>query len=467
MTAADSESLDLLAGRLERGELTATALAELALERHERRGAELRAYKEFGGERVLTEARAVDAARASGMALGPLAGIPTSVKDLYGVAGYPTYAGTPRRLPREFEVEGFLVRELRRQLAVVTGKTHTVELAYGGLGTNPHWETPVNPWDGAVERVAGGSSCGAGVSLHEGSALIALGTDTACSIRTPSSFTGTVGLKTTRGRWATSGIFPLSPTLDTAGALTRTVRDAAFFFGAVDPDHGDPALLLRELDSASAEALTIGVVRSPLWELAPDVSAAVRSGLAALEAAGARLVDVDLPEFDQAYEWYAAGTLTASECRAFLELRLPEWIASIHPTVARRLERAQDVRAHELLVALQRRDQLMAAGRQACAHVDVLATPTVPLAAPAIAEVEDLDDYAAANAFTSRAANPVNVMGLCAISLPCGADSNGVPVGLQLIAGPDEDEPLLAAALCAERVLGTVGEQLGRAPRAG
>ncbi len=127
------------------------------------------------------------------------------------------------------------------------GKTHTVELAYGAVGMNPHWTTPRNPWDAGTHRIPGGSSAGAGVSLWEGSALVALGSDTGGSVRIPASLTGTVGHKTTKGRWPTDGVVQLSATLDTVGALTRSVADSVHFFGAIDPAWGDPAALLDHL----------------------------------------------------------------------------------------------------------------------------------------------------------------------------------------------------------------------------
>ena len=145
------------------------------------------------------------------------------------------YAGSSRLMPDALQREGPLVENLRQQRAVFTGKTHTVEFAFSGLGLNSHWGTPRNPWDTAVHRVPGGSSSGAGVSLIEGSAILAFGSDTAGSVRIPASLTGTVGLKTTHGRWPLAGIVPLSPTLDTAGLLARTADDMLFAFAAIDP----------------------------------------------------------------------------------------------------------------------------------------------------------------------------------------------------------------------------------------
>ena len=182
----------------------------------------------------MRQAAAADAAFAAGNRLGPLQGIPVSVKDLYGVEGLPIFAGSPRELPLEWRREGWLVRRLRDQLAIVMGKTHTVEFAFGGLGISAHWPVPWNPQDRKTHRSPGGSSSGAGVSLGEGTALIALGTDTGGSVRIPASVTGNVALKTTAGRWPTTGIVPLSTTFDTAGFLARSAADAAFAFESVD-----------------------------------------------------------------------------------------------------------------------------------------------------------------------------------------------------------------------------------------
>jgi len=165
MSARLSGSLQATAEALAGGKTSSLALVEAAIARHERYGAALGAYKTWDAEKARLQARAADAAFASGAVTGPLQGIPISVKDLYGVKGWPTFAGTAKRLPTAWESEGPVIATLRRQLGVVMGKSHTVELAFGGLGVNPHWGTPSNPWDARAHRIPGGSSSGAGVSL--------------------------------------------------------------------------------------------------------------------------------------------------------------------------------------------------------------------------------------------------------------------------------------------------------------
>lgn len=465
MTEILDEPLAAIAAALRDGETSAEELTALAVERHARVGDRLNAYKEFDPDRALGEARAADAARKCGFPWGPLGGLPVSVKDLYGVRGYPTFAGTGRRLPREWEDEGFLVRALRGQMAVVVGKTQMVELAFGGLGNNAHWGAPVNPWDAAAHRAPGGSSSGAPVSLWEGSAVLALGTDTAGSIRVPAAMTGTVGQMTTFGRWPADGLVPLSPTLDTVGALTRSVRDAAYFFAAVDPRHGDPERFLATLERPDLFGVRIGVARTRAWEEGQDdVVEAARAALRELESHGARVVSVELPELDAAFDLYVSGRIVPPECLAFVEERLPDWMELLHVTVGKRLRDAAAVTAREYLDALSRRRRLQAAAAPRLEAVDVVATPTVAFTPVRLSEVEDLEEYMRQNRRITCATNPVNVLDLCAISIPCGLDRSGMPVGLQLIGRNSEDERLLAVALAAERVLGTAVERLGLPP---
>lgn len=187
-----NRSLADLVVDLRSGKANAQDLACAVIENHGSSGHSLNAYKTWDKEKIIRQAMAADSALKAGIDRGLLQGLPVSVKDLFGVKGFPTFAGSPKPLPEQWEREGPVIKARRRQLAVVTGKTHTVEFAFGGLGVNPHWTTPRNSWDREEHRVPGGSSSGAGVSLTIGSALMALGTDTAGSVRIPASMTGNV-----------------------------------------------------------------------------------------------------------------------------------------------------------------------------------------------------------------------------------------------------------------------------------
>lgn len=458
MSDSLSLPLEVLASRVRLGRIRAEDLVHEAAAAHEAKGADLNAYVEWGNEQALARAREVDAWVARGRDPGALAGVPVSVKDLYGVEGFRTRAGTSLDLPPPFEGEGFLVRRLKAAGALIVGKTHTVEMAYGGVGINPHRGTPVNPWDAGAHRVPGGSSSGAGVSLWEGSAVVALGSDTGGSIRIPASATGVFGHKTTAGRWPTTGVVPLSRTLDTVGALTRTAADAEFLFSVID---GAPAA-----DRALSQ-LRIGVpARVRAWTTAQsDIAEAVRQALSELEAAGAVVTDTDAPELDEAEAAYMTSGIVSTECAAFLRRALPDVPPTLDPLVAGRLASALDRSAADYLDALDGMADLALRVQPRFEGFDVLVTPTLPITPPTVASLADLDDYFEANRRMLANTSPVSFLGLCAVSLPVDVDGAGLPVGLQLIAPAGDDPVLLGWARAIEDVLGHAGRRLPQPPR--
>jgi aspartyl-tRNA(Asn)/glutamyl-tRNA(Gln) amidotransferase subunit A len=461
-------SLAALSTELRERRVSAVELMTAALDRHERLGDRLRAYKMWDGGRALAAARKVDRAISAGRSVGPLAGVPVSVKDLYGVDDLPTFAGTPRQLPERWSKDAWLVARVRAAGACFVGKTHTVELAFGGVGINPHWETPWNPWDADTHRIPGGSSAGAGVSLCEGSALLALGSDTGGSIRIPAALTGNVGLRTSLGRWPTTGVVPLSSTLDTVGALARTVEDTAWFFGSVDPKWEDPRALLKQLERTKLRGTRVGIPRCDIWEeCQPDIREALDLALAALEAHGASLVEIDGELLDDGFEVaLAQRPLAATELRAFLERDLPGWIDILHPIIRERLSHAPLPGDPLYLEAVARHRRLVAQASALFEQADVLALPTNIMTPPPVAELADLGRYAQVNRQVLRPNYPVSVLGLTAISIPAGLDDTAMPVGLQLVGRGGADEALLGVALAAERVLGTAAAQFGTAPAA-
>jgi aspartyl-tRNA(Asn)/glutamyl-tRNA(Gln) amidotransferase subunit A len=459
-------SLPELARALRDDRTSAVEIVEAALDRHRRFGERLHAYKLFDGQGALASARRIDERFAAGRDPGPLAGIPVSVKDLYGVDGLPTFAGTPRQLPAKWSRDAWLVARVRAQGACIIGKTHTVELAFGGVGINPHWDTPWNPWDADTHRIPGGSSAGAGVSLCEGSALIALGSDTGGSIRIPAALTGNVGQRTSLKRWPTDGVVPLSSTLDSVGALTRTVEDQAWFFGSVDPKWGDPASLLDQLRRVEIRGLRVGIPQGNIWdECQADVRDALEDALAQLEARGATLTDVDGTLLDEGFE-VAIGQrpIAGPELRAFLEKELPDWIPILAPIIRDRLATAAELGEPTYLDALARHRRLVAEAPSLFQRADVLALPGNLVTPPPVAELADLGLYAQTNRAILRPHYPVSVLGLIAISVPAGLDDSSMPVGLQLVGRGGRDEALLAHALAVESVLGTGRDQLGVPP---
>src|SRR3954471_24734321 len=334
---------------LREGKLKARAVAEEAIANHERFGTKLMAYSQWAPEHARKCADAADAAFAVGSRAGSLQGIPTSIKDLFAVAGFPTYAGSTKRLPPKFEIEGPVVASLRRQLATVMGKTHMVEFALGGTGQNAHYGSPRNPWDAAAHRSPGGSSSGAGVSLCEGSALLAFGSDTAASVRRPAAMTGNAGVKFTKDRWSSEGIVPLSFTFDTPGILARSMADAAFSFAALDPYLGDGFAFLRDVP-AGVDGIRIGIADPWFWDGCENgIGEIVRRAIDSLARAGAIVKDASLLEAREAFAIFVAGGVSGIELRAFLDRELPDWLATIDPVNAPALRNAENLPAREYL----------------------------------------------------------------------------------------------------------------------
>ena len=448
--------------------VTAQALAEAAIDHHNRHSESFDAYKCWDPDKLLQQARAVDAGRIAGMDTGPLQGLPVSVKDLFGVRGFPTYAGTPQPLPQKWMEEGPVITTLRRQQALITGKTHTVEFAFGGLGFNPHWATPRNPWDVQEHRVPGGSSSGAGVSLCAGSAVLALGTDTAGSVRIPASMTGTVGLKTSIGRWPMAGIVPLSPSLDSVGLLARTVGDAAYAFFALDAALAPSKARCGGLEEMELSTVRLGIPDGLLWdECSPGVAEGVQATLDELAARGARLVPLALPEADQVYPLFQKGGLAATELYRFLKNELPDWLQRLDRTIAQRMDEASTLPDCEYLERVKLFERLSASVAETLRAVDVVVSPTVAITPPTLQEVESPENYRRANLLSLRNTSIVNYLGLCALTLPVALDRAGMPVGLQLIARHSHEEHLLAVARACERCLGAGRERLGVPPCTG
>jgi len=441
------------------------ALMDEVIARHGRFESSLNAYVHWDPDRLRTEAEAVSRLLAAGLELGPLMGLPVSIKDIFGVAGMPIHGGGPTPLPAACQIEGPVVRALRRQLAIVPGKTHTVELAFGAVGTNAHWPDPRNPWDAAAHRVCGGSSSGAGVSLTMGTAVIAMGSDTGGSVRVPASVTGNVGLKVSSGRWSTDGIVPLSAAFDTPGPLTRNATDAVLAFGAIDPRHDDPMALLEALSGLDLTGLKLGIGEAHFWnDCEAGIDGVLQQALSELQQAGARSVALPLPEAGDARARFIQANLFGVEGLSFLRESYPERWETLDPNVKARFQMAEQTSAVEYFTESRKIRALARRVDEKLQHVDVLVTPTVPVTPPTVEAVSEPAAYVRAGGLMTRNTQPINLLDLCAITLPVGLDDAGLPVGLQLAARHGEEERLLAVALACEKVLGTARERLGVAP---
>src|SRR3989442_1068403 len=293
----------VLAAEIAARRLSPVAVVEALLARIARHDAKLHAFIDVYADDARLAAEAADKAIRSGHAVGPLHGVPIALKDLIDLEGRVTTGGTMVWRERRSPATATLARRLIAQGMIVLGKTHTVEFAMGGWGTNQHLGTPWNPWDPAVHRTPGGSSSGSGVSVASGMAPWAIGTDTGGSVRLPASWCGLTGLKTTIGRVSTFGILPLSPTLDTPGPMARSVEDAALLYQVMQgPDPLDPRT--RGISPSDPMPMLKRGVRGLRLARIPeaggngvaaDVLAAYDTSLDALARLGAEIVTVQLP----------------------------------------------------------------------------------------------------------------------------------------------------------------------------
>lgn len=449
--------------RLRSGTLRALELTEVATQQYARRGLHDHAYIDWRGDRALESARVTDTLLQHGADAGPLMGIPVSVKDLYAVSGYATYAGGARRLPAQWEQSGPIITALMRQLPSLMGKTHTVEFAFGGLGTNPHWGTPRNPWDSMQHRTPGGSSAGAGVSVVSGTASLALGTDTAGSVRVPASMNGVAGFKTTVGRWPTDQIVPLSSTLDSPGLFANRVDDLAFAFSALDSSLRGSRC--SEITPPPLSELVFGVPDGYFWDgCSPGVAEAVNAAIERLAQGGARIIRLELPRAQEAFELFQAGGVASVELAAFLNTRFPERIASLDPSVAARIMATESMPAWEYVRRREQIASLYDEGKTRLAKVDAMLMPTVVSTPPTLQSLESEGAYQKANMLALRNTAIGNFLGTCGLTLPVGLDAIGMPVGMQMLAGPGQDARLLAIGRAVEAHLGDRFALLGELP---
>lgn len=399
-------------------------------------------------------AAAADARLAAGAPPPALVGLAVSVKDLFDIAGAPTTAGSAALHDAPpAAVDAPCVERLRRAGAALVGHTNLSEFAFSGLGLNPHHGTPVNPAAVRLDdtpRIAGGSTSGGAVSVAAGAAWAALGSDTGGSIRIPAAFQGLVGFKSTQALTPREGCVPLSPSLDTACAITRSVRDAVLL-------HEILADRVVALDKRAWSRWRFGVPSTAVLEaLDTTVARAFERTLAALSRAGASIEHLEVPALARLAPLQAGGGLTAAESWAWHRRLLAERGASYDPRVALRIRRGEAMTAADYLDLLAARRAWQAAVAQATAGFDALLSPTVPIVAPPLAPLETDDDlFFATNALVLRNPSVVNQLDGCALSLPCHADDE-LPVGLMVWAGAGRDDTVLSAALAIEHALGAV-----------
>ncbi|WP_119154386.1 amidase [Caldimonas tepidiphila] len=396
-------------------------------------------------------ALAADAALDAGIAPPPLAGLAVSVKDLFDVEGMPTTAGSRvlEHSPPAARDAG-AVQRLRRAGAALVGHTHMSEFAFSGVGTNPHHATPANPGtrlaDPHTPRIPGGSSSGGAVSVAAGAAWAALGSDTGGSIRIPAALQGLVGFKSTARLTPLDGTIPLSPTLDTACAITRSVRDAALLHEVLSQQRVAPG-------GRPLSGWNLAVARSVVLEaLDATVARAFERTLQTLARRGARITEIELPELAGLADVQARGSFAAAESWAWHQPLLAARRADYDPRVALRIERGATMSAADYIGLLQGRAQAIGRVTQALRPFDAVLSPTVPIVAPPLAGMASDEEFFRVNALLLRNPALVNLLDGCALSLPCHR-ADELPVGLMVWAGALQDERVLDIGLAIEAAL--------------
>ncbi|MDA0335254.1 MAG: amidase [bacterium] len=440
---------------ISRRELSPVELTRTYLDRISTHNETLCAYISVTADRAMAMAQAAETALAAGDHRGPLHGIPVALKDLFDVEGLITTGGSTILHDNVAQRTATVARRMFEAGAVLLGKTHMVEFAFGGAGINHHYGTPWNPWDVEVHRLPGGSSSGSAVAVASGLASIALGSDTGGSVRIPSSFCGLVGLKPTFGRVSCAGVLPLDPTLDSIGPMARCVTDAALLYNIIagaDPYDGGtwgaPPFVPVEDVEAEIGGTRLCIPREYFWDdVEPEVESAVRATARVFAELGAHVDEVTLDPLNRLTELRTFKNLTAVETCVSYGSLLQQRGEDFDPIVRQRMVDGFDVSAVEYLSAKRFRDMLQRDAARAMADIDVLLVPTTPLAAPA---VDDCDDsgaqYQRVNGMCLRNTAAANLLGLCAISLPCGFTEDGLPIGLMLIGRPYEEARLLQLA---------------------
>jgi aspartyl-tRNA(Asn)/glutamyl-tRNA(Gln) amidotransferase subunit A len=433
---------ELDAGRTSSRELVEQALARIAAPD----GEGTRAFMKVYADAARAEAEHCDRLRKAGVRRSPIDGLPVSLKDLFDVAGDVTRAGS-KVLAAKAKADAPSVARLRAAGAIFIGRTNMVEFAFGGVGLNPHYGTPKNPWDRKTGRVPGGSTSGGAVAQADGMCVMALGSDTRGSIRGPSALCGVTGWKPTASRVPRDGAFPLSLTLDSIGPLANSVACCAAYDAVLSGES-------YQLPKLEAKGLRLLVPRSSVLDGLDDaVSKAYQAALTRFSKLGARIEELAVPAFDRQADYFKGGGYAGAEAyyihRPYLD-RLDEY----DERVGKRILLGKEFTASDYIALGDLRASFMREIEALAAPYDAIVMPTVACVAPTIAQTEaSMDDYVRWNMHILRNPGIINFLDGCAASVPCHEPGSG-PVGLMVCGTAGTDRHTLAVAAALERALG-------------
>lgn len=453
-----AEAADLLRAR----KVSPVELTQACLRRIEKLDPALNAFITVTAESALTCAREAEAQISSGGWKGPLHGVPVAVKDLLDTAGVRTTAGSALFKERVPQQDAEVVRRLKSAGAVLLGKLNMHEFAYGASSVFSHFGAVHNPWNPAY--TPGGSSGGSAAAVAAQLCYAAIGSDTGGSIREPAAYCGIVGLKPTYGRVSTSGAIPLSWSFDHLGPMTRTVTDAALLLqvlagydpedpGSIDQPVPDYAAGLAD----STGALRLGIPRDYFYvDLHPDIHTAMQAALGVLGKLTRTQRDIPPLAPDPSYAsildpYVAILTAEAYEFHKEYVARTPELYQA---ATLKRIRAGADVTLSTYVKSRRRMDQIRHSVERLFADVDVLITPTTPVPPLTLAELADPSTARPLELRMLHNTRPLNMLGLPAISVPCGFTTEQLPIGLQICGPPGGESTVLRLARAYERAAG-------------
>jgi aspartyl-tRNA(Asn)/glutamyl-tRNA(Gln) amidotransferase subunit A len=442
-------TLTELAHQLCIGAVTARALVDAALDRIADPGGEgARAFIAIDADAARARADEIDRARAAGRTMPAFAGIPLALKDLFDVAGEVTSAGS-RLLSHQPPAlrDAPVVARLRAAGFIFIGRNNMTEFAYSGLGLNPHFGTPLSPFERKTRRIPGGSTSGGAVAVADGMAAASLGTDTGGSCRIPAAFCGIVGFKPTAHRVPRDGVVPLSYSLDSVGPLANSVACCATLdaiLRGVSP---------RPIPSASIRDIRLLLPTTlVLDDMDEHVARIFERAIDSLGRAGAKIERRALPELLHIKNTYASGGIPAAEAYAWHRPLLEKHRDQYDPRVANRILKGRDLTDQNVCELYEARAALMTAVERRTHDVDAIVLPTTPIIPPPLAAFEQDADYARLNALVLRNPCLANFLDRCSLSLPIHHHGEA-PVGLLLFGRRDGDEQLFAIAQTIESYL--------------
>ena len=397
---------------------------------------------------ALASADRIDDERRKGARLPALAGIPISIKDNFDEAGVVTLAGSKVLVgspPAAHDATA--VARLRAADAVLIGRTNMTEFAYSGLGINPHYGTPRNAYDRGAARIPGGSSSGAGISVCDGMAAGAIGTDTGGSVRIPAALNGLVGFKPTARRVPLDGVLPLSFTLDSAGPIARTVADCALIDRVMSASDFEPAEVALRGQRLAIPQTTV------LDDLSPAVARAFSAACTQLSAAGAVIVELPLRELARSVDANPRGGMSSAEAWWWHRKWIARGADHYDPRVMARIRPGEVISAGDYIEMLQQRRRFISDVESAVRGFDAMVMPTTAETAPTIAEVLASDEsYYRLNTRMLRNPSLVNLFDGCALSIPCHRPGEA-PVGFMLAGVAMQDNHVLSLGLAVEKLM--------------